>query len=311
MTYPDYLIPPAILICAVLLDRRLGDPARWHPLAGFGNIASWLEARMNSPRTPPMLQRLSGVGSVLLLLVPITLASLLASTIPMWGIAIQVLLLYFAIGATSLAQHARAVKTALDQNDLDLARVRVGMIVSRDTRAMQPDDIAKATIESVLENGNDAVFGALFWFAACGVPGAVAYRLANTLDAMWGYRTPRYIFFGWAAARLDDVLNWIPARLTALSYSLLGSTRSAWQCWQQQGRQWYSPNAGPVMAAGAGALGIVLGGAASYHGSIKQRPMIGMGQPAQPQDIERAITLVQRSMWLWVTLMVAGAQFHA
>lgn len=311
MTLPDYLIPPVVLIFAVLLDRWLGDPARWHPLAGFGNIAMWFEARMNSPRTSAIWQRLSGVVSVFMLLVPITLTSLLAKTIPMWGIAIQVLLLYFAIGATSLAQHARAVKTALDENDLASARRKVGMIVSRDTTHMQPDDIAKATIESVLENGNDAVLGALFWFAAFGVPGAVAYRLANTLDAMWGYRTPRYVYFGWAAARLDDVLNWIPARLTALSYSLLGSTRSAWQCWQQQGRQWYSPNAGPVMAAGAGALGIMLGGAASYHGSIKQRPMIGMGQPAQAQDIERAIALVQRSMWLWVTLMVAGAQFHA
>ena len=311
MTFPDYLTPSAVLICAVLLDRLLGDPARWHPLAGFGTIANWLEARMNSPHTPPLAQRLRGAAAVLLLLVPITLASVLASTLPMWGIAAQVILLYFAIGATSLAQHARAVKNALDKNDLDLARAKVGMIVSRDTTNMQADDIARATIESVLENGNDAVFGALFWFALCGVPGAVAYRLANTLDAMWGYRTPRYVHFGWAAARLDDVLNWIPARLTALSYSLLGSTRSAWQCWQHQAPKWYSPNAGPVMAAGAGALGIVLGGAASYHGSIKQRPTLGNGQPAQAQDIERAIALVQRSTGLWVAVIFMGAWLHA
>ena len=271
MTYLDYLIAPAILICAVLMDLIFGDPRRWHPLAGFGRIAAWIEMRMNIAARP-WLQRCAGAGAVLLLLVSGVAASAMISAIPVWGWAIQILLLYFTLGATSLTQHARAVKNALDANDLHTARIKVGMIVSRDTDTMQSSDITKATIESVLENGNDAVFGAVFWFILLGAPGAVAYRLANTLDAMWGYRTPRYFYFGWAAARLDDVLNWIPARLTALTYSILGHTRTAWHCWRSQGRLWYSPNAGPVMASGAGALGVVLGGTAIYHGTIKERP---------------------------------------
>jgi adenosylcobinamide-phosphate synthase len=310
MTFPDYLIAPTVLFCAAVLDRIFGDPRRWHPLAGFGRIAAWIESRMNT-QASPQIQRLAGISAVLLLLLPWVAASIIVSAIPIWGLVMQILLLYFTLGATSLAQHARAVKNALDANDLPTARVQVGMIVSRDSDTMPGDDIAKAAIESVLENGNDAVFGAIFWFIVFGAPGAVAYRLANTLDAMWGYRTPRYFYFGWAAARLDDVMNLIPARLTALTYSVLGHTRDALHCWRIQGRRWYSPNAGPVMASGAGALGIVLGGPAIYHGAMKERPTLGCGDAAQPHDIERAIALVTRGMWLWVALIFAGAWLHA
>ncbi len=310
MTYPDYLIAPTILLCAVMLDRLFGDPRRWHPLAGFGRVAAWIETRMNAGPSP-RLQRLAGACAVLLLLVPAIAASTIVSAIPVWGWVMQALLLYFTLGATSLAQHARAVKNALAANDLPTARIKVGMIVSRDTDTMQGDDITKASIETVLENGNDAIFGAVFWFIIFGAPGAVAYRLANTLDAMWGYRTPRYFYFGWAAARLDDVLNWIPARLTALTYSVLGHTRAAWHCWRSQGRYCASPNAGPVMASGAGALGIVLGGPVIYHGTIKERPTLGSGRAAQLHDIERAIALVQRGLWLWVALIFVGAWLYA
>ncbi|MBI5751358.1 MAG: cobalamin biosynthesis protein [Hydrogenophilales bacterium] len=301
---------PGALLCAVMLDKIFGDPRRFHPLAGFGRIAAWVEARMNtSPEKPG--QRLGGVLAVLLLLAPLTAISYFISQIPFWGWFAQIVLLYFALGMTSLAQHARAVHSALDANDLAAARAAVGMIVSRDTYAMQNTDAARAAVESVLENGNDAVFGAVFWFVVAGPAGAVAYRLANTLDAMWGYRTPRYYFFGWAAAHLDDGLNFIPARLTALTYALLGNARRAWQCWRIQARLWYSPNAGPVMASGAGALGVVLGGAARYHGAEKERPTLGIGQPAQAADIGRAISLVQRGLWLWIALIFAGAFLHA
>ncbi len=307
MTLPDYLMMPSALLCAVLLDKIFGDPRRLHPLAGFGRIAAWLEARMNCSRH----QRIKGMLAVLLLLIPFIAASFYVSRIPLWGWLAQTLLLYFALGMTSLAQHARAVHIALDANNLASARTAVGMIVSRDTAAMQSDDAARAAVESVLENGNDAVFGAVFWFVAAGPAGAVAYRLANTLDAMWGYRTTRYFYFGWAAARLDDALNFIPARLTALTYALLGNARHAWRCWRTQARLWYSPNAGPVMAAGAGALGVVLGGAARYHGAEKERPTLGIGQPTQAADITRAISLVQRGLWLWVVLVFVGAALYA
>jgi adenosylcobinamide-phosphate synthase len=123
---------------------------------------------------------------------------------------------------------------------------------------------------------------------------------------MWGYRTQRFLHFGWAAARIDDALNFVPARLTALSYALFGRTRRALACWRQQAPVWESPNAGPVMSAGAGSLGVALGGPAIYHGQIEDRPILGEGRPAQGGDINRALGLMRRSVVLWLTIFIIG-----
>jgi adenosylcobinamide-phosphate synthase len=137
----------------------------------------------------------------------------------------------------------------------------------------------------------------------------VLFRLANTLDAMWGYRNERYNLFGRTAARIDDALNFIPARLTALSYVLLAGPRrvQAWRCWHAQAPHWSSPNAGPVMASGAGALGVTLGGAATYGGHVETRPVLGAGPAARADDIARAWRLVFNTTLLWIVLILACA----
>jgi len=301
---PFLLSPPITALAATLLDRLLGEPRRFHPLVGFGRWAMVIEKILQRHASAhPLACRLIGLLAWALAVVPwLALAVWLRTKLPL---LVDVLLLYFALGGQSLAEHAEAVAAPLEAGQLEQARECVARMVSRDTAALDAHGVARAGVESVLENGNDAVFGALFWFIVAGGPGALLFRLANTLDAMWGYRTPRYLYFGWAAARLDDLLNYLPARLTALSYALLGQTRSALACWRGQADAWDSPNAGPVMASGAGALGLMLGGSASYHGSSELRPPLGCGAPPVAADIRRAIALVRHTQWLWLALWLA------
>lgn len=293
------MITAYVVLAALALDAWFGEPRRFHPLVGFGRLAQALERRLHAD------SRARGCLAVALLLTPFTLLALSIDALP-WGSTFDAAALYLTIGWQSLGEHAGRVRDALMRDDLPTARQRVGDMVSRDTAVLDREDVAKATVESVLENGNDAIFGAIFWFVLAGAPGVVAYRLANTLDAMWGYRNARYLRFGWAAARLDDLMNFIPARLTALSYSLVGNFNCAVRCWRSQGITWKSPNAGPVMAAGAGSLGVLLGGPACYHGVVQTRPLLGAGVPAQLRDIDRALRLIRRVLLLWVVVLLAG-----
>ena len=295
---------PLLMLLAVLLDALLGEPRRWHPLVGLGRVANLLEAHLNAGGR----LHLRGIAAWLLMVVPFTALAYALAAIPAWGAAFSVLALYFALGHRSLHDHARPVAAALRVGDEATARAQVSRFVSRDSDAL---NITAAATESVLENGNDGVFGALFWFAVAGAPGAVLYRLANTLDAMWGYKNPRFLQFGWAAARMDDALNYVPARLTALTYALLGKTQQALRCWREQAPTWDSPNAGPVMAAGAGALGVRLGGAARYEGVWHDRPPLGQGRHPQLEDIEAALRLVRHGVALWLLLLLAGGAILA
>ena len=300
-----------MMIAALLLDKLLGEPRRFHPLVGFGNLALKVEKQLNRGTHSSLRMRMLGLLAWFIVIAPLLLPTWIASQQPFLQPIAGVIILYFALGMQSLGEHATRIYTALESNNLPLARQRVGDIVSRDTAAMQAEDVARASVESVLENGNDAVFAALFWFAVAGAPGVVLFRLSNTLDAMWGYRTPRYLYFGWAAARIDDVLNYLPARLTALTYALLGHTRLALRCWQQQAAAWDSPNAGPVMASGAGSLNVQLGGAANYQGSLEVRPTLGTDQTPQACDINRAMLLVTRGAWLWAALLLTAGIIYA
>jgi adenosylcobinamide-phosphate synthase len=287
-----------LLAAGVALDLLLGEARRFHPLVGFGRLASALERRLN--RGGQRYGR--GILAWALAVAPLVAISVWFSAA--LGLLAHALLLYFCIGLRSLRDHNLPIAHALQRDDLPHARSLTARIVSRDTQHASEADLAKASTESLLENGNDAVFGTLFWFALAGGPGAVLFRLANTLDAMWGYRSPRFQAFGWAAARIDDALNLIPARLTALSYVLLAPTladkRRAWRCWREQAPAWSSPNAGPVMSSGAGALGLALGGPAVYDGQLEQRPPLGRGKPAAAADIIRAWRLVAATTALWL-----------
>lgn len=301
------MLPTLIaIVVALLLDHSFGEPRRWHPLVGFGRIAARVEAALNRGDG----RRVSGVIALAVMTLPLLLIATLLQ-VWLWSLspwifaAVAAPLLCLAIARQSLGEHARDVLVALQANDLPLARERLARIVTRDTSQLDERGISAATVESVLENGSDAVTASLFWFALFGLPGVVLHRAANTLDAMWGYRTERFREFGWAAARFDDLLNFIPARLTALSYALVGSTATALRCWAAQARHWDSPNAGPVMAAGAGALRLQLGGGAWYHGEWEERPPLGAGEPSRAIDIGRALKLLDRALLLWLLVLLA------
>jgi len=309
-------------LAAILLDWVLGEPRRWHPLVGFGGLVNTLEDKFYGDRSiSPWSRKMRGVIAVILLVLPFTWAAELVTSLPYIGIPAGILLLYLAIGHKSLHDHARPVARALQDGNLEAARQQVSRIVSRDPATLK---ITTATIESVLENGSDSIFATLFWFAVAGVPGAVLHRLVNTLDAMWGYRNQRYTDFGWAAARLDDLMNFVPARLTAMTYALLAidfsalrsiaglkmallKPRQAISCWNRQAPAWDSPNAGPVMAAGAGALEIKLGGPAHYGGEWHQRAILGVGPEPNAVDIDRALNLVRNGVIMWLIVFIVIA----
>lgn len=301
-----------LMVAGVLLDLLLGEARRWHPLVGFGNLAMSLERRLNRGNG----RFCRGVLAWMLAVLPLTaiaaaLTWLTAMANPWLAFAMHALMLYVCLGLRSLRDHNLPIAHALAHNDLPNARRLTSYIVSRDTSSASETELTRASTESLLENGNDAVFATLFWFMVGGGPAAVMFRMVNTLDAMWGYRTPRLLQFGCAAARLDDAFNYLPARLTALSYVLLApgrhGKRRAWQCWRTQAPQWDSPNAGPVMASGAGALNVKLGGAAVYHGQLEQRPTLGAGAPAVGADIDRAWRLVTHTTALWLAVALLPA----
>jgi adenosylcobinamide-phosphate synthase len=306
----------ALLIAlALAFDYLLGEPRRYHPLVGFGSLVDAIERRMNGPQATSMDGVLGWCMAVLplVLLVYVIDASLQTSSFLylLWSVGI----LYLAIGWHSLIAHAAAVTAPLMRGDIDSARLAVARIVSRDTATLDEAGIARGAIESVLENGADAIFAALFWFALLGAPGVLAYRLINTLDAMWGYKNERYLHFGWMAARFDDLVNFVPAQLTALTYALLGSHRAqAFACWRAQGLSWKSPNAGPVMAAGAGAINVSVGGNETYHGKEQPRSVLGpeLDDSTRPSavSLEKSCRLVNRSIALWI-IMIALFEFIA
>lgn len=288
-----------VIALALFVDQLLGEPKRFHPLVGFGLLASVFEKKLNKQSSNTSSLVCGSVVLVILISVPILLIVLASSLLNSYSFFLDIIVLYWAIGLKSLVDHTKPIFIALSNNDLSAAKQAVSWIVSRNTENMDNNQVVSATVESTLENGCDGVFGALFWCLIGGAPLVVAYRLVNTLDAMWGYRTERFEYFGKPAALLDDILNFIPARLTALSYALMGNTKTALRCWQRQSSQLMSPNGGPVMCAGAGSLNVKLGGPTVYQNQLVDKPYFGGDHSVKVADIKRANSLIVKTAFLW------------
>ncbi len=274
------------LATGLAVDALLADPRRGHPVAAFGTLAGRLEQAVHRDSRPVgAVYAAVLVGGAGLLGLPAR-DRLLLTALATWSV----------VGGTTLRREAAALSSLLEQGDLGGARGRISHLCGRDPEQLDLEGLARATVESVAENTSDAVVGPLVWGALFGVPGLLAYRAVNTLDAMVGHRSPRYERFGWAAARADDVANLVPARLTAaLTVALApvvgGRPRAALRAWRRDGGKHPSPNAGPVEAAFAGALGRTLGGRLAYAGRVEERPLLGDGPAPQVDDVARAARL--------------------
>ncbi|MDG5802966.1 cobalamin biosynthesis protein [Streptomyces ossamyceticus] len=282
----------------LLGDLLLGDPRRGHPVAVFGRAAGAVERVLwRDHRGWGALHTVVCAGGAVALG---AVAAAAARPSRAASVALTGAATWAVVGGTSLAREAHAVGRALEAGDVEAARDRLPHLCGRDPQALDADGIARAVVESVAENTSDAVVGALVWGALGGVPGLLGFRAVNTLDAMVGHKSPRHRRYGWASARLDDVAGWPGARLTALLAAAAGGdARGAVRAWRADARKHPSPNAGPVEASFAGALGVRLGGTLSYGGRVEHRPVLNTeGRAVTVGDIERAVRLSRRVNWL-------------
>ncbi|SED65961.1 cobalamin biosynthesis protein [Streptomyces sp. TLI_105] len=288
------------------VDLLVGDPRRAHPVAAFGRAAARVErALWRDHRGWGALHTAVCAGAT------VTAGALAARTARgsrAGSVALTAAAVWAVVGGTTLGREARAIGGALAAGDLEVARERLPHLCGRDPQSLDGPAMARAVVESVAENTSDAVVGALFWGAVAGVPGLVGFRAVNTLDAMVGHKSPRYRRYGWASARLDDLAGWPGARLTAALATVVGGDpRGAVRAWRADAAQHPSPNAGPVEASFAGALGVRLGGTLSYAGRVEHRPVLnGEGRPVEVADIDRAVRLSRRITGLTLAACVGG-----
>jgi adenosylcobinamide-phosphate synthase len=290
-----------ILALALLLDALLGEPEPvWsrvpHPAVTMGRAVGWLDDRLNRGAR----RRAKGVLAAALLGLGGWAVGAAVVAIPDFGL-LEVLVAAVLLAQRSLVQHVRAVADAL-RRSLPEGRAAVAMIVGRDTGAMDAPEVSRAAIESAAENLSDGVVAPAFWFAVAGLPGMVAYKAINTADSMIGHRTPRHEAFGWASARLDDLLNWVPARLTAVLILAAHGRPDLWARVPNDARLHRSPNAGWPEAAMAPVLGVALSGPRSYNGRRTDFPWVNPAgrRAAGPTDVDRACAALWRA---WAGLL--------
>ncbi|UDY25031.1 cobalamin biosynthesis protein [Nocardioides sp. Kera G14] len=284
------------LLLGYAADRVLGDPQRYHPVAGFGRLANLLESRIYAD------SRARGAVHNAVLVGGAVAAGAVSESLtherPIARTLVIAAATWTVLGGRSLEREADNVHAVLTAGDLPAARMQVKRLIGRDTDELDASEISRGVIESVAENTADAITGPLMWGAVLGVPGLLGYRAANTLDAMVGHHNARYENYGWASARLDDLATWPAARLVGLLTMAADPrrARAAWTTWRRDASGHPSPNAGVAESAFAGALGIRLGGTNHYYGGrrIEHRAIMGDGRPAQPHDIVGANRIARR-----------------
>jgi adenosylcobinamide-phosphate synthase len=294
-----------MLATALILDALVGDPpGLWsripHPVVLIGRLVAWLESRLNNGAA----RRRRGALAVAILL-GLTLApALLLAALP-FGWFIEILGAAALLAQRSLAEHVGDVADGLARS-LDQGRAAVSRIVGRDPQSLDRAGVARAAIESAAENFSDGVVAPAFWFLVFGLPGIALYKAVNTADSMIGHRSPRYAEFGWAAARLDDALNWIPARLSGLLICLAGLRPEALRVMWRDARRHRSPNAGWPEAATASVLGVALAGPRVYGGVITDDPFLNPegSRDAGPENIARAVVLIWRAWGVLLAIAV-------
>ncbi len=293
----------SLIVVALLVDSALGEP-RWlwsrirHPVVWMGAMIGWLDRRLNNGK----YRRAKGLAALGIILgIVIGIGTALAA-LPDWGV-LEVLGAAILIGHRSLVQHVLAVADGLDRG-LDTGREAVAKIVGRDVSALDEAGVSRAAIESAAENFSDGVVAPVFWFVLFGLPGIMAYKLVNTADSMIGYRSEKYEQFGWAAARLDDVVNYIPARISAALITFVAGDQHTLTVISEDARHHRSPNAGWPEAAVAGALDVALSGPRIYDGQrvdykyVNPRGGHGLGAAHIRQSV--------RILWQSWGLMLAG-----
>jgi len=311
------------VVLAFLFDLTLGDP-RWlpHPVVAMGKVTASLERMLRCPRHPPWWQRLAGTLTAVTLVGMAALSGTLAvrcasNAHPVAGLVVEVVLVYTTVAARSLTDHLLPIHHALVRLDLPAARRAVSLVVGRDTPDLDETEVARAAVESAAESTCDGIVAPLFFAFLGGAPLALAYRAINTLDSMLGYRDERYRHFGWCAARLDDLANLLPARLTAVLLLVAGALHGydwhrALRTLARDARSHPSPNSGYPEAAMAGVLGVRLGGWNSYRGVASFRPYLGgSGRLPQAGDIPAALAVVRTTSWLALVFSVGFSVFAA
>lgn len=291
------------VLFAILLDRLLPDRAGLVVTNWYNDWIESIEQRFNGGT------RTHGIAAVIVAMVPIVLGILLArfilGEIGRWlAFAFDVIVLYLCVELDRLGRSAHAVAEGLDEGNVVGANQALMGLTGKPAPQLTESDIARESIGAILKQGNWLVVAPIFWFLFLGPAGAAIQRLAASLDRMWGHRDSRYMQFGWAAARVNDLLGWIPARITALSYAIMGSFEDALHCWRRQARMWSDINSGPLLASGFGAM---------HMNDCEARDDVEDMDAAQitanSGDVRRAMALLWRVLlfWLAVAILMAGA----